>query len=979
MPMKTDDMIEKTKELIAIPSTADNPAALREAVEAIAAMLKDCPGVTIERFEQNGKLSFLAYRGPVRPDTFDILLNAHLDVVSAAPELFKPRVEDGKLYGRGALDMKGTAVVMTTIFKELLNTVPYALGLQIVSDEELGGYDGVRLQIDEGVRSRFVIMGEYANDRNTIYNAARGLCWAEIAFHGKAAHGGHLWHGDNAVVKAGAFAAAVLKHYPTPDKETWTTTASIANLYTPNETYNKVPDTAVVKIDFRFTQEDPVFESRESLEAFIASVDPDAELVNVAVFEPAVKVEELNPFVQSLSRLMERRTGRKTQFLGRPGGSDGRHYALVNNDIIEFGLYGQGSHSDNEYVELASFDEYYKILHEFLQLPLPGVSKRPGMQEPLRMKLLRQLVAIPSVSGDAVPTSQALSFIEQFLAERGMFVEHFESEGFDSLLATTKPSNLKPAVLLTAHVDVVPASKDAFTMKVAGGRIMGRGVMDMKFAIAAYLSLVDALQDNLSAYDFGIMITSDEEIGGRNGANVIVNEKGLRTNVAIVPDSGENWRTETFAKGVQWIKLEADGKPAHASRPWEGVNAINALLSTLHDIRQLIPENANKESTSLSIGTIEGGTAGNQIPASASAMLDIRYGNMEDFEQVHARIHEVCEQHGVVDKLLVSDPPCVNDINNPYLKSFRDLIADVVGAEPGTTLSYGATDGRYFSAVGIPTVIVSPESGERHTESEWLSEKGFEQFEIIIRRYLAKHALDPRHNQKSARNAAKEDKDNPYVWIVNYGSGLSRENFLCQIEGGRPEGCTYTYAGTTDKSKPRKDTFMSLPYELYFAGHCEEWGGGHVNIHTGRDARVNTIARAYLITLHQLEEIAAQQNRWEGRAALPIKEAMERGHATIKDANNRHGHYTELVYVGKKEGRPAFALTAPKPELPYTPPSLTYTKLLFKGLGENSKITLKKAVDYFFSQQGVDGSFVPEQLAEAFTSSDHQKRERPFR
>lgn len=370
--MTTAEIIEHAKRLIAIPSTADNPAALRDAVQFIENIVARRPDITIERFERNNRPSFLAYRGKERPKTFDILLNGHVDVVPGSPEQFKPYVKDGNLYGRGALDMKSTAIVLADVFSELVNEVPYKLGLQIVCDEEMGGYDGSQLQINDGVRAKFIVMGEYANDRNAIYNAARGLCWTEIVFKGKTAHGGHLWHGSNAVLKASEFARKVLDRYPTPDQETWTTTASIASISSSNQTYNKVPDNAVLKIDFRFTQEDPVFENHETLKAFIASIDPEAELVNTPLFEAAVYVEELNPYVRGLSDALRKVTKQEPQYLARPAASDGRHYALVNNDIVEFGIYGQGSHSDHEYAEVASFADYRLILQTFLRNPIPA-------------------------------------------------------------------------------------------------------------------------------------------------------------------------------------------------------------------------------------------------------------------------------------------------------------------------------------------------------------------------------------------------------------------------------------------------------------------------------------------------------------------------------------------------------------------------------------------------------------------------------
>ncbi len=594
--MTTTEIINQTKRLMAIPSTADNPQALKDAVALVEEIVQKVPNVTIEHFEQNGKPSFLAYQGKTRPKTFDILLNGHVDVVPGPAKIFKPRVKDGRLYGRGALDMKGTALTLTDLFCELVNEVPYALGLQIVSDEEIGGYDGVRLHIDRGIRASFVVMGEYANDRHTIYNAARGLCWAEIAFKGKTAHGGHLWNGSNAILKAGSFAAAVLERYPTPDKETWTTTASIANLSTPNDAFNKVPDSAVLKIDFRFTQEDPVFENRESLEAFVASIDPDATIVNLATFEPAVNVATLNPYVQGLNAAMEKTTGKEASFLGRPAGSDGRHFALVQNDIIEFGLYGQNPHSDDEYVELASFEEYRHIMQTFLRKPL--------------------LTDTPNV-----------------------------------------------------------------------------------------------------------------------------------------------------------VKIE----------------------------------------------------------------------------------------------------------------------------ELATRLAQG--------------------------------------------------------------------KEPVRMWYATYGSGLSKENFARQIRGGPSIAIPHTFKGCTDKTLPLRDEFISLPYDVYFAGKCIPCNGGHIAITSTPSKGAHTIGRAHLITVEQFKEIVADQNGQAETTDLPFQKAMEQGHATIGEGQ---GYYNELVFCGMKEGFPMFSVTAARPRSPYQPPSPGYTRLLCIGLSENTALQSKSAVEYVAAMPGMEGNFPKKDIVQLF-------------
>jgi succinyl-diaminopimelate desuccinylase len=980
--MTSKELINQTKQLMAIRSTADNPQALKEAVEFLVKQIGPLPGITIERFNNDNKPSILAYRGTVRPKKFDILLNAHVDVVPGNDELFTPVEKDGKLYGRGALDMKGTAVVLTDVFCELVNDVHYTLGLQIVTDEEIGGYSGVRAQIDDGVRAEFVIMGEYSNDRNTIYNAARGLCWAEIAFKGKSAHGGHLWNGTNAVVKAGEFAAAVLKRYPTPDREAWTTTASIANLSTPNDTYNKVPDSAVLKIDFRFTQEDPVFQSRESLEAFITSVDPEAELINLATFEPAVNVEELNPYVQGLSAALRKVTGKKPKFLGRPAGSDGRHYALINNDIIEFGLYGQGSHSDAEYVELSSFDEYRETMRAFLRLPVPErLRKAAEPKEALHMELLRKLVSMPTVNGDLTPINNALGFVEEFLRARGMHVDRYEHDGARSIYATIKPGNTTPAVLLNAHIDVVPAAKEKFVLTVKGDKLLGRGVMDMKFSIASYLALVDALKSDLHAYDFAILITSDEEVGGKRGVGTLLQELNLKPSVAIVPDGGENWQAETFAKGVLWVKVAATGKAAHASRPWEGESAIRRLLNALREIELLVPPEPSPEETTLSVGTIQGGTTPNQIASDASAMLDIRTGSVAQHKEMMPRIQAICKKHGVTATLLAGDPPCVNDPESPYIKPFVELVTKITGKAHDTCYSFGATDGRYFSAAGVPCIIMEPTAGGRHKDDEWLSKKGFDQYCIILAQYIQKIAAHtatpdtPKQNDIRYLAESLNATGKPaYVWYATYASGLSKENFMTYIAGGTPAGAHRNYKGCRDVTPPEQDAFISLPYELYFAGESKVWEGGLATLDTTRTNNARTISHAYLITVEQLEDIAAQENWHDSPLRLPLAKAMQQGHATIEGASqSRYGAYNELMYCGERDGYPILTITALRPRLPYRPPSAAYTRVLCKGLAENTQMSVEAVVEYIASRPGIAGHYKKEAVADIYDKAATSK------
>ncbi|HEY8999118.1 MAG TPA: M20 family metallopeptidase [Candidatus Saccharimonadales bacterium] len=366
--MNTATAIETIKQLLAIPSTADNPEALAQAVDFMATFVAmHVDDVTIERFESNGKPSFLAYRGDVRPAKFDVLLNAHLDVVPGAPDQFKAVEKNGRLYGRGAFDMKAAAVVESLVFCELVHDVPFELGLQIVSDEEIGGFDCALYQIEQGVRADFILTGEHTLAPNIIYTAARGLAWAEIAFKGKTAHGGYPWRGRNALLAATEYIRRVLKRYPTPAEEAWTASVNVADIETGNQTFNAVPDNAVIKLDFRFTPEAHEFATKESFEQLLFSFDPNIEILDIPVFDTAISVAHDNLHVQALARALEQTSGTPAEFGRRFAGGDSRHFTKVGGHAVEFGLTGGHMHGSDEYVDIAAIDKYRATLRRFLR------------------------------------------------------------------------------------------------------------------------------------------------------------------------------------------------------------------------------------------------------------------------------------------------------------------------------------------------------------------------------------------------------------------------------------------------------------------------------------------------------------------------------------------------------------------------------------------------------------------------------------
>ena len=243
--------------LLAVPSTADRPAELERALGFVLNFVG--PGFTVERFASGGKPSALVYRaghdnarnGPASGSSSTRTWTSF----PAPPEQFRPRRDEGmRLYARGAQDMKISALAEALAFRELAGAVEYPLALQLVTDEELGGRDGTRYQIERGVRGQFVVIGETSGLR--IVTESKGMLGVTLRASGRGGHSAYPWLGDNALVKLQRSVHNVLARYPVATEEAWRTTVNVARVHAPNQARDQIPAEAEAWLDIRFPAED---------------------------------------------------------------------------------------------------------------------------------------------------------------------------------------------------------------------------------------------------------------------------------------------------------------------------------------------------------------------------------------------------------------------------------------------------------------------------------------------------------------------------------------------------------------------------------------------------------------------------------------------------------------------------------------------------------------------------------------------------
>jgi succinyl-diaminopimelate desuccinylase len=245
------------------------------------------------------------------------------------------------------------------VFKEVADKVDYPLALQLVIDEEIGGFNGTKYQIEKGVKADFVIAGESTGLQ--IANRAKGVLQVKIATKGKTAHGAYPWRGENAVWKMNQFLNLLSKRYPIPAKQEWVTTVNLSKIQTSNQSFNKIPDDCEVWLDIRYIPEEA-----DTIVNSIKGLLPKSFKLDIVEKEPALFVDENSQYLKILRSVTEQVTKNKVSFYGAQGSSDARHFTRVGIDGIEFGPIGENIGSDNECVSIKSLEKYFQILNNFL-------------------------------------------------------------------------------------------------------------------------------------------------------------------------------------------------------------------------------------------------------------------------------------------------------------------------------------------------------------------------------------------------------------------------------------------------------------------------------------------------------------------------------------------------------------------------------------------------------------------------------------
>lgn len=345
--------------------------------------------------------------------------------------------------------------------------------------------------------------------------------------------------------------------------------------------------------------------------------------------------------------------------------------------------------------------------------------------------LHKQLVRFPSLSGQEKAIADHLEdFVSGFEVRADRFddnVYFWIGDGDDTLLLNT-------------HLDVVPPSEghpyEPFEPVEVGGRIYGRGTVDAKASVAAMTTALLSLAHDGWTPPGGramVALTTHEESGGSHNGLERLRPQLPPLSAAVVGEPTD-LHPCVAQKGLLILTVRSRGRSAHAARPHLGENAVLKASRDLHRLQSLTLDREDPflGAPTMTVTTIEGGSARNVVPDLCTFTLDIRttpaYSHEELIEQITGYLESEVEVHS---KRIVpaATPPDAT------------IVRACLEANPSAVPFGSPTASDWIYLEDVPTVKLGPGSSElSHTPHESISieelRRAVEVYRDIIRAYF---------------------------------------------------------------------------------------------------------------------------------------------------------------------------------------------------------------------------------------------------
>ena len=329
---------------------------------------------------------------------------------------------------------------------------------------------------------------------------------------------------------------------------------------------------------------------------------------------------------------------------------------------------------------------------------------------PQILQTIERLVTQETPSHDKSRLDVFADLLAGRLAEAGAAVEILPNEaGGNHVRARIAHGNTteQPALVLCHYDTVWPVGSLAtHPFRIQDGKAYGPGIFDMQTSLALVEYGLRAVRDlDMSLpRPLTVLITSDEEIGSGTSRALIEEEARQSAYVLVMESPLPGGVLKTERKGTGTFTVETIGRAAHAGvDPYRGINAIEEMAHQLLAIHALADRVAG---TTLSVGTIEGGTATNVVPARAVAQIDTRVWTQAEADrlvQTMAALRPVLPGAEVRVSGGLNRPPLERKATAALFRRVQE-IGRQLGMELAEGSTGGGSDGNFTGALGIPTL-----------------------------------------------------------------------------------------------------------------------------------------------------------------------------------------------------------------------------------------------------------------------------------
>ena len=377
--MTTSKTLALTEKLIALSSvTPDDKGCQQHLIDILTPL-----GFVCETIQSNDVTNLWARRGTTSPV---FVFAGHTDVVPTGPVEqwrslpFIPTQRDGKLYGRGAADMKTSIAAMVVACEEFIAATPEHTGsiaFLITSDEEGPATDGTVIVCDKlkarGEQIDYCLVGEPTSSAqlgDMIKNGRRGSLSGRLTIRGVQGHIAYPHLAKNPIHEAAqALADLVEEKWDAGNEYYLPTSWQMSNINAGTGANNVIPGDMVIDFNFRFSTASTAENLQERVHAILdrhdLQYDMQWTLSGLPFLTPRGTLSD------ALSSAIHAETGITTELSTTGGTSDGRFIAQICPQVIEFGPPNASIHKIDEHIELRHIDPLKNIYRRTLEHLLP--------------------------------------------------------------------------------------------------------------------------------------------------------------------------------------------------------------------------------------------------------------------------------------------------------------------------------------------------------------------------------------------------------------------------------------------------------------------------------------------------------------------------------------------------------------------------------------------------------------------------------